>query len=49
MSPTPAGLEAYRSLRAELESNVLALASSLDGRRFTLQAPVPDLPVQLGG
>jgi hypothetical protein len=43
------GLEAYRSLRRELEESVLPLAGSLDGRRFTFQASVHRHQVQLGG
>jgi hypothetical protein len=48
-SATRTGLEAYRSLRRELEEAVLPLAGSLDGRRFTFQASVHDHQVLLGG
>src|SRR4051812_45463893 len=48
-SATRGGLEAYRSLRRELEDAVLPLAGSLDGRRFTFQASVHDHDVVLGG
>ena len=43
------GLERYRAVRRELESAVLPLASSLDGRRFTFQASLHGLEVRLGG
>ena len=44
-----AGVEAFRSLRAELEASVLPLATSLDGRRFSFQAGVNGLALRLGG
>ena len=43
------GLERYRALRHQLESAVLPLATSLDGRRFTFQASLHGLELQLGG
>jgi uncharacterized protein len=33
-------LDEYRALRGRLEEQILAIATSLDGRRFDLQAPV---------
>jgi uncharacterized protein len=33
-------LEEYRALRQQLEEQILAIATSLDGRRFDFQAPV---------
>jgi len=33
-------LERYRSVRRELEANLLQIATSIDGRRFTFQAPI---------
>jgi uncharacterized protein len=33
-------LQEYRELRTQLEREILAIASSLDGRRFELQAPL---------
>ncbi len=44
-----ARLEAYRSLRHELERAVVPLATSVDGRRFTFQASLHDLAFQSGG
>jgi DNA helicase HerA-like ATPase len=41
--------EAYRSLRRQLETDVLSLATSLDGRRFTLQSSLHSLPASIGG
>ncbi len=53
MSPETDGLdarlEAYRSLRRELEQAVVPLATSVDGRRFTFQASLHDLAFQSGG
>jgi DNA helicase HerA-like ATPase len=42
-------LEAFRSLRREIEASVLPLATSLDGRRFSFQAAIDGLELQLGG
>jgi DNA helicase HerA-like ATPase len=42
-------LEAFRADRRELESSILPLATSLDGRQFTFQAPLPELELQVGG
>jgi hypothetical protein len=42
-------LEAFRAGRRELERSILPLATSVDGRRFTFQAPAHDLELQLGG
>ena len=44
-----AAAEKYRSLREELERSIRPLATSLDGRRFTLQASPYDLAFQAGG
>jgi uncharacterized protein len=44
-----AHLSEYRTLRREIEASVLALATSLDGRRFTLQAPLDPLALRVGG
>ena len=41
--------EAYRSLRRQLETDVLPLATSVDGRRFTLQSSLHALPARIGG
>ena len=43
------GLERFRAVRRELEAAVLPLATSLDGRRFTYQASLHGLALQLGG
>jgi len=52
-TPARAGISAaaeeYRSLREELERSIRPLATSLDGRRFTLQASPHDLAFQAGG
>jgi DNA helicase HerA-like ATPase len=42
-------LAEYRALRHEIEANVLALATSVDGRRFTFQAPLEPLELRAGG
>ncbi|HEX2412158.1 MAG TPA: ATP-binding protein [Solirubrobacteraceae bacterium] len=42
-------LETFRTDRRELESAILALATSLDGRQFSFQAPLPGLELQVGG
>jgi DNA helicase HerA-like ATPase len=44
-----ARLADYRVLRRDIETNVLPLAGSVDGRRFTLQAPVEGLQMRVGG
>jgi uncharacterized protein len=48
--PAIAGqLADYRALRRTLEEAVLPLGTSVDGRRFTFQAPLHDLRLQPGG
>jgi DNA helicase HerA-like ATPase len=42
-------LAEYRALRHEIEANVLALATSVDGRRFAFQAPLEPLELRAGG
>jgi hypothetical protein len=42
-------LESFRADRRELESSILPLATSLDGRQFGFQAPITNLELQLGG
>jgi DNA helicase HerA-like ATPase len=44
-----AHLADYRSLRRELESSILPIATSVDGRRFTFQAPLEPLDLRVGG
>jgi hypothetical protein len=44
-----ARIAAFRTLRAEIEASVLPLATSLDGRRFSLQSSVGNLSLRLGG
>jgi uncharacterized protein len=51
---TPAGsmtdlVDNYRRAREELERNILPLATSVDGRRFTFQASLYELQFQTGG
>jgi DNA helicase HerA-like ATPase len=43
------GLARFRAVRRELEASVLALATSLDGSRFTFQASLHGLELRLGG
>lgn len=42
-------LAQYRSLRRELEQAVLPVATSVDGRRFSLRAPLSGTTLQPGG
>jgi uncharacterized protein len=50
MNETLAGqLADYRDRRRAIEANVLPLATSVDGRRFTLQASLHDLALRVGG
>jgi uncharacterized protein len=42
-------IDAFRALRREIEDAVLPLGTSLDGRRFSFQAPLRDLELQVGG
>jgi uncharacterized protein len=42
-------LEEYRALRSRLEERILAIATSVDGRRFELQAPLQGLNLPPGG
>jgi DNA helicase HerA-like ATPase len=44
-----AHLADYRSLRQELESSILPIATSVDGRRFSFQAPLEPLELRVGG
>ena len=43
-----AGLDRYRDVRRQLEEQVLPLATSVDGRRFTYQTSLYGLAVQAG-
>ena len=42
-------LENFRQARRELEASVLPLATSVDGRRFSFQASLYGLQLQVGG
>jgi DNA helicase HerA-like ATPase len=42
-------LDEYRALRSSLEERILAIATSVDGRRFSLQAPLKGLELPPGG
>ena len=42
-------LDEYRNLRQRLEEQILAIATSVDGRRFELQAPLQGLDLPPGG
>ena len=42
-------LDEYRELRQRLEEQILAIATSVDGRRFELQAPLQGLDLPPGG
>ncbi len=44
-----ARLADYRTLRHDIEANVLAIATSVDGHRFTFQAPLDGLELRIGG
>jgi uncharacterized protein len=44
-----ASLEEYRGVREQLESAVLPLATSIDGRRFTFQTTLHGLELEAGG
>jgi DNA helicase HerA-like ATPase len=44
-----ASLEEYRGIREALETAVLPLATSVDGRRFSFQTPLRDLALEAGG
>ena len=41
-------LEQFRAVRRQLEASVLPLATSVDGRRFSFQASLHDLELQVG-
>jgi uncharacterized protein len=42
-------LDSFRAVRRDIEASVLPLATSLDGRRFTFQASLYALQLQVGG
>ena len=42
-------LERFRAVRRDLEASVLPLATSVDGRRFSFQASLHGLELQIGG
>src|ERR1700761_3224214 len=42
-------LDSFRAARRDIEASVLPLATSVDGRRFTFQASLHDLELQIGG
>jgi hypothetical protein len=42
-------LDSFRRARRDIEASVLPLATSLDGRRFTFQASLYALQLQVGG
>jgi DNA helicase HerA-like ATPase len=44
-----ASLEEYRAVREALESALLPLATSVDGRRFSFQTPLQGLELEAGG
>ena len=49
MIDVQASLEEYRGVREQLESAVLPLATSVDGRRFTFQTTLHGLELEAGG
>ena len=49
MSTVDSRFETFRSLRRDIESSILPLATSVDGRRFTFQSAVDGLELRLGG
>ena len=42
-------LDEFRALRQRIETSILPLATSVDGRSFTFQASLNDLALQVGG
>jgi uncharacterized protein len=42
-------LDSFRRARRDIEASVLPLATSVDGRRFTFQASLYNLQLQIGG
>jgi len=48
-TPLQRHLAEYRALRGELEDHLLAIASSVDGRRFEFQAPLRGFALPPGG
>ena len=42
------GIDRYRAVRRQLEEEILPLATSVDGRRFTYQASLHGLRLQPG-
>src|SRR5271169_705637 len=42
-------LDTFREVRRNLEASVLPLATSVDGRRFSFQASLHGLQLQIGG
>src|ERR1700755_3347214 len=42
-------LDTFRETRREVEASVLPLATSVDGRRFTFQASLHGLQIEVGG
>ena len=49
MASTAPDIEEYRSLREALETSLLPLATSVDGRRFQFQASLHRLELETGG
>jgi uncharacterized protein len=49
MAQVDSALQVYRALRESLESSVLPLATSVDGRRFVFQASLHGLDLEPGG
>ena len=41
--------DTYRTMRTQIESSILPLATTVDGRRFSFQAAIEGLELQLGG
>ena len=41
-------LDSFRAVRRDIEASVLPLATSVDGRRFTFQASLYSLQLQVG-
>jgi hypothetical protein len=49
VSDVQASLDEYRTVREALETAILPLASSVDGRRFSYQATLHGLELEAGG
>ena len=49
MSDHLAALEEYRGIREAIETSIIPMATSVDGRRFEYQASLHELELEAGG